>query len=120
MYPYLSVAFAFVAVALLVGLSVLGHHLFTANVYAAPLSGKAGFTTVVAGSAVTSGFPVGPSPTGADAKQRAVILEHVRDGADWAKSLHSEVAFWAVALIVLLVVFLGASFLSELWGRPLF
>lgn len=118
MFPYLGVAFAFVAVAVIVGLSVLGHHLFTANVYAAPF-GAQGFTDVVNDAANANGFPLGDSTTAAP-KQRAVILEHIRDGADWAKSLHAEVTFWAVAVVVLLVLVLGASFLSGLWGKMLF
>ena len=124
MFPYLAVAFAFVAVAVIVGLSVLGHHLFTANVYAAPF-GAQGFVTVVADAANKIGFPVGTGDPTAQAskdavKQRAVILDHIRDGADWAKSLHAEVTFWAVAIVVLLVVLLGAGFLGGLWGRMLF
>ena len=122
MYPYLGIAFAFVAVAVIVGLSVLGHHLFTANVYAAPF-GAEGFVDQVAATA--NGFPIGDGTAGsaatlAAAKQRALILDHIRDGADWAKSLHAEVTFWAVAILVVLVLVLGATFLAGLWGRVLF
>lgn len=122
MYPYLGIAFAFVAVAVIVGLSVLGHHLFTANVYAAPISTGQGFTTVVGTAVGANGFPLSASgPDGATAsKQRQVILDHIHDGADWAKSLHGEVVFWAVAVLVVLVLVLGASFLAGLWGRVLF
>lgn len=120
MYPYLGVAFAFIAVAVIVGLSVLGHHLFTANVYAAPISTAKGFCKEVGTAAGEYGFPVDGPAGSVAAKQRQVILDHIHDGADWAKSLHSEVTFWAVAVVVILVLALGAAFLARLWGRTLF
>lgn len=118
MYPYIGIAFAFVAVSVIVGLSVLGHHLFTANVYSAPISTATGFVPIVTGTVF--GFPVDSTAGSAAIKQRQVILDHLRDGSDWAKSLHAEVTFWAVSILVILVLVLGASFVSNLWGRVLF
>ena len=113
MLPYLAVSGAFVALAIIVGMTILAHNLSTARVYAAPIATDKGFSTVVA--AAENGYPV--DPTSAAAKlQRAVIADFVHEATDHAHKYHNEVTFWCVAIVVLLFVLLGAAFWRRNWA----
>lgn len=114
MYPYLAVSGAFVALAILVGLTILAHNLSTARIYAAPITTDQGFCLVASDAAGANGYPV--ASTDAAAKQRAVIADFVHDATDHAHKYHNEVTFWCVAVVVLLFVLLGAAFWRRNWA----
>ena len=114
MYPYLAVSGAFLALAILVGITILAHNLSTARVYAAPITTDAGFSTLVADDVGKTGYPVGSGD--AAVKQRAVIADFVHEATDHAHKYHNEVTFWCVAILVLLFVLLGAAFWRRNWG----
>jgi hypothetical protein len=115
MLPYIAVSGAFLAVAILIGMSILAHNLSTARLYAAPLSTEQGFTTIVAATAGQNGYPVDPADANA-VKQRVVIADYVRDATDAAHKYHGEVTFWCIAIVVLLFVLVGAAFWRRAWA----
>lgn len=114
MLPYLAVSGAFVALAIIVGITVLAHNLSTSRVYSAPISTDQGFTTVVAAAANQNGYPVGVEADAA--KQRAVIADFVHEATDHAHKYHGEVTFWCVVILVLLFILLGAAFWRRNWA----
>jgi len=111
---FLAVAAAFLAIALLVGLSTLGHNHFTGAVYQGVFAqGFVDYVQLGADAGVIQGYPVGDSTTAS--KQRAVIDDLLHDARQWAHSVHCEVTVWSIVVLVLLVVVLGVHFWREAW-----
>lgn len=109
---FLAIGAAFLAIALIVGLSVFGHNHFTGAIYQGVFA--QGFVdTVGAPGAAQQGYPVGL--TGDAPKQRAVIDDLLHDARQWAHSVHCEVTVWSIVILVLLVVVLGVHFWREAW-----